>query len=369
MADIARVLLGTTLIAGAALAAPLAAPLAAQQPSAPAAGGSWTLQTSNTTASLRGLHAVSPTVVWASGSRGTVLRTSDGGTTWRATTVAGADSLDFRDIHAMDSLRAVIVSAGQPARIYRTEDGGSSWTMVHQATDTTAFFDGLAFWSAERGIVYSDPVGGSFHLLTTADGGRTWTPVPPSALPAPQQGEASFAASGTGIVVDGKDRVWFSTGGAAVARVYRSTDGGRSWAVAETPVVAGDAGAGIFSLAFLDARRGVAVGGNYRLPTADSANVALTADGGRTWRVPTGRRPGGYRSGAAVVPGASKAIVVAVGTSGSDVSTDGGASWTPLDTTGFNAVHFAGKDAGWAVGDRGRVARWNPEAARKVAGF
>ncbi|MFN2564698.1 MAG: WD40/YVTN/BNR-like repeat-containing protein, partial [Gemmatimonadaceae bacterium] len=135
--------------------------------------------------------------------------------------------------------------------------------------------------------------------------------------------------------------------------------GGISWQVASTPVRAGMSSRGIFSIAFADARRGVAVGGDYQRPEDTVANVAVTDDGGATWRLATGR-PRGYRSGVAYVPGTDGRALVAVGTSGSDYSTDGGETWTPVDTVGFNSVAFArGRStAGWAVGARGRIARW-----------
>ena len=336
------------------------ATLVALAAAASTAEAQWTPQRSGTTASLRGLHAVNDSVVWASGTKGTVLRTVDGGARWEAHVVTGADSLDFRDVQGLDARTAVVASAGNPARLYRTADGGRRWTQVYQHPDTTAFFDGLTFWDARNGVVYSDPVGGRWVVLLTSDGGRTWRPLPSEALPAPLAGEASFAASGTGIAAMRPGTVWFATGGGRAARVFRSEDRGRRWTAAETPVVAGEGAAGIFSIAFADRRRGVAVGGVYTKPASDSANAAVTTDGGRSWRLPKGRRPGGYRSGAAAVPGTRGRTFVAVGTTGTDLSTDGGESWTAIGTEGFNSVTFATRDDGWAVGDKGRVARWTP---------
>ena len=43
----------------------------------------WTVQTSGVSARLRGVSAVSNRVAWASGADSTVLRTTDGGTTWK----------------------------------------------------------------------------------------------------------------------------------------------------------------------------------------------------------------------------------------------------------------------------------------------
>ncbi|HEX2092997.1 MAG TPA: hypothetical protein VHG28_11365, partial [Longimicrobiaceae bacterium] len=196
---------------------------------------------------------------------------------------------------------------------------------------------------------------GRFLVLTTRDG-ATWSPVPPESLPPALPGEAAFAASGTGIAVRG-DRVWFGTGGAAQARVFRSEDRGRTWTVVPTPLAAGSAGAGIFSLTFWDDRNGVAVGGDYTKPGESAGNAARTEDGGRIWRPIRGAPPRGYRSGVAYVPGTTPLLLVAVGTSGSDYSVDGGESWTPIDTVGYNAVAAAGPDAVWAVGPGGRIAK------------
>ena len=89
-------------------------------------GTQWIGQTSGTTARLRGLCVVDERVVWASGAGGTVLRTTDGGTTWEKKPIKGAEALDFRDIEAFDVRTAYALSIGEGnmSRIYKTEDGG-----------------------------------------------------------------------------------------------------------------------------------------------------------------------------------------------------------------------------------------------------
>jgi photosystem II stability/assembly factor-like uncharacterized protein len=325
------------------------------------ASAQWEVQASGTTASLRGLSVVDNRVAWASGTRGTVVRTTDGGATWRVMTVPGADSLDFRDIAAFDARRAYVLSigTGSASRIYKTTDGGTTWALQFTNPDTAAFYDCFDFWSPERGLALSDPVGGRFRVIGTSDGGASWTELPAERMPPALPGEAAFAASGTCLVAHGPDNVWIASGGGSGARVYRSGTGGVSWQVASTPFRSGAGSRGIFSIAFADARRGVAVGGDYQAPTDTTANVALTDDGGATWRRATGR-PRGYRSGVAHMPGMDGELLVAVGTSGSDWSFDGGDTWSPVDTAAFNTVAFTRgwPAAGWAVGPAGRIAKW-----------
>lgn len=316
----------------------------------------WTPQTSGTTARLRGVSAASKLVVWASGSGGTFARTTDGGTTWHSAVVPGGEQLDFRDVEAVDANTAYLLSIGQGAqsRIYKTTSGGRDWAVQFQNQNPKAFFDAFAFWDSRTGIAMSDPVDGKFVLVKTTDGGSSWSELPRGGLPAALEGEAAFAASGTCIAVQGKSNVWFGTGGASAARVFRSTDGGKSWKVATTSIAAGSASSGIFSIAFRDAKNGIAVGGDYRKENEGGNNVAITTDGGATWRLSRGPRPAGFRSAVAYVEG--RPSVIAVGPSGSDLSTDDGMSWLSLASVGYHALSFAhGSNTGWAVGEKGRI--------------
>src|SRR5512143_1984285 len=306
----------------------------------------WTPQRSNTTASLRGVAAVSDRVAWASGAQGTYLITTDGGATWTAAQVPGAEKLDFRDVHAIDERTAWLMAAGpgDASRIYHTKDGGAHWTLQFVNPDATGFFDAIAFWDAQHGLAVGDPVRGRFVILETADGGAHWAKrAGPAALPQ----ERAFAASGTCLIVSGYRDAWFATGG---GRVFRSNNRGATWTAADTPVRHDSSGAGIFSLAFAGAGHGVAVGGDYTKPEADEHNVAVTADGGRTWTEPPSR-PAGFRSAVVYVPALH--AWVATGTSGSDFSTDDVGTWRRFDTAAYNAIGFP-----FAVGPKGSVARF-----------
>jgi photosystem II stability/assembly factor-like uncharacterized protein len=328
-----------------------------------AAAAQWMPQQSNTNAEFRGLVALSPTVVWASGTQGRVAKTTDGGKTWKIDTVSGAASLDLRDIDARTISHAHAMSAGEAekgqAKIFRTTDG-RTWTKQFDTDEKGVFLDAISFWDARNGIAFGDPIGGRLFLLVTADGGTTWSRVPTESAPAMLPGEAAFAASGTCITVQGTSNVWIGTGGAARARVFRSTDRGHTWTVADTPVQAGGSASGIFSIAFSDAMHGVVVGGQYTAPRAPLDNVALTSDGGKTWRRASGTMPVGYMSGVAFIPETNGRSLVAVGLGGTALSNDGGDNWTMVDTLGYNSVAFASKTDGWAVGPRGRIAKWSP---------
>ena len=313
------------------------------------------VQDNGTDAQLRGISAVSPKVAWASGTKGTVLRTLDGGQTWKNVSVAGAEALDFRDVQAFDAQTAFVLSIGpgEQSRIYKTNDGGQHWKLQFTNSNAKAFYDCFAFWDRTHGIALSDSVDGKFVLLETTDG-NTWNELHPRTLPAALPNEGAFAASGTCLITAGKQDVWFVTGGPA-ARVFYSTDRGRTWTVVSTPILSGEPSQGIFSIAFWDNKHGVIAGGDYKNPKAADKNAAFTTDGGKTW-ILAEKPPSGYRSAVVVAFKFSRPVLVAVGITGMDSSYDGGKTWFAKDGEEYNAVSF-GKNDGWAVGPHGRLAR------------
>ncbi len=314
----------------------------------------WQRQAVGTQADFRGLCVVSARCAWVSGTRGTYARTTDGGKTWAVGTVPGADKLDFRDVEAFGEATAYLLSAGpgDASRIYKTTDGGKTWALQFQSADPAAFLDALAFWDERNGIALGDPVNGRFQLIQTTDGGAAWKRLAEKTLSSALPGEGAFAASGTCLVTHGQRDVWFATGGARSARVFHSRDRGRTWEVSETPVVAGAASAGIFSITFRDPQHGMVVGGDYRKPHDAGAHVATTSDGGKTWTVRSRGLP--YRSAVAWAGDGW----IAVGTSGSEVSRDDGVTWKALDRENYNSVGFAPGGEGWAAGPKGRIAKF-----------
>jgi photosystem II stability/assembly factor-like uncharacterized protein len=315
----------------------------------------WTPHSSGTTASLRGVSALSAKNVWASGTGGTYLETTDAGASWRAAIVPGAEQLDFRGVRAVDQRTIYLLSSGtgDKSRIYKTTDGGSHWMLQFTNPDPQGFFDALAFWNASHGVVLGDPVDGHFVILTTIDGGEHWVrQTGPDALP----NEGAFAASNSCLTVLGDGEIWFASGGPGAARIFHSRDGGRTWIGATTPIRNDAASAGVFSLGFSDPKHGVAVGGDYTKGADASHNVAVSSDGGRTWTEPFRNHPAGFRSAVAFLVG--RGMWITTGPSGSDVSTDNGNTWKQFDSGDFNAVSFTPDGTGWAVGPKGRVAEF-----------
>ena len=321
-----------------------------------------TPQKSNTTEDLRGVSVLSNRVAWASGTHGTYLRTTDGGNTWQAAQVQGAESLDFRDVEAFSADLAYLLSAGpgDQSRIYKTTDGGKNWALQFTSKNPKGFFDCMAFWDRDRGIVLGDPVADNtgtlrFELISTDDGGKNWKPLSLDVLPPAVEGEGAFAASGTCISVQGNSNVWFATGGKA-ARVFHSSNAGKTWAVADTPMIHGSDSAGIFSIAFRDASHGVIAGGDYKHPEQDGHNLAFTQDGGLTWKLST-ISPQTYFSAIGFAkPGSEGPAVLVVGSARAAYADDvAKTSWQKIWDLKLNALSISPTGEAIAVGPKGLI--------------
>jgi photosystem II stability/assembly factor-like uncharacterized protein len=333
--------LAGVILAAAALALPTAA-AAHQKPPR------WKPVPTGSTQQYRGLDAVDKRTAWVGGSDGEVLRTTDGGRTWKDVSPPDTTGLLFRDVEADGAQRASVlaIGEGEASRIYRTTDGGRHWDLVFVNDDPAAFYDCMDFFDGgRRGLALSDPVGGKFRILGTFDSGRSWHVLPTRGMPDAVEGEFAFAASGSCLVTHGDRDAWFGSGGGA-ARVFHSRDGGFTWKVKEAPVPAGEA-AGVFSFAFRSSRDGVLVGGDVLAP--ENGGSGFTRDGDR-WRA--GADPSGYRSSVDWLGD----TLIAVGPNGSDVSYDGARHWKAFDTAQYDAVDCVDGTC-WASGPAGAVAR------------
>ena len=114
---------------------------------------------------------------------------------------------------------------------------------------------------------------------------------------------------------------------------------------------------GIATLAVRDPYNLMAAGGNIGGPAIYTSNIAVTSDGGATWRLVA--RPGmsGAIYGSSYVTGMSTPAAVVVSPNGAQYSADNGASWTSLDSRSYWAVAFAPNGTGWMVGPQGRITK------------
>jgi hypothetical protein len=357
----------------------------------------WQMQTSNTTADLRGIHSVGNGVAWASGTNGTVLRTEDGGYVWQTCAVPpGAEKLDFRGIQAFDANTAIVMSSGKGdlSRLYKTKDGCHTWKLIFTNPDADGFWDAIFFEYHHVGWLLGDPSKGSFALFGSHDDGRTWIRQQNKGLNASPDAQGAFAASNSSLL-SVLGFVVFGTGGPAGARVYSMVTGavciddcsdklltrireGResSWTKQGVPIGNHSEASGIFSLA----RRGhpladnlggsifVAVGGDYSKPDDATATAAYSNMGGDKWMAAQ-TQPHGYRS--SVAYDSSTKTWITVGPNGTDISTDDGRNWravhpnaalheTPDADRNWNAISLP-----FVVGPHGRIGKLDPAALTK----
>jgi photosystem II stability/assembly factor-like uncharacterized protein len=314
-------------------------------------------QQSGTDALLIGVSPVDDNVVWVAGTRGTWVRTVNGGETWETGQIPGADSVQFRDVHAVDANTAFVLSIGfgDDSRIYRTDDAGENWDLQFMGEDPRGFYDCFDFWGSDRAVAIGDEIDGTVSMLSTENGGESWEKVPTGRLPAAQEGEGSFAASGTCLVTRPGGLAWIVASNPVVGRLLHTDNYGESWMVDTLPLTV-RAGSGPQSVSFRDDSHGMVFqGGDSSEPTDVSA--AYSEDGGATW-TPRARPPlevGVW--GATYVPGSSPATLIAVSPSGATFTLDEGMSWAAINDNDYWAVAFASPDAGWAVGRNGRITK------------
>ena len=297
-----------------------------------AASATWTPQTSGVTARLRGVSAVNDRVVWASGTERDGAADDRRRRHMEAVPVPDAAQLDFRDIDAFSESTAYVMSIGngEASRIYKTVDGGRQWTLQLANKDPKIFLDAMAFWSPDAGIAFSDSVDGQFVIFSTTNGGRTWERVPADRLPPALPNEGAYAASGTNVAVSAQRM----SGSPPPPRACCTRPiAGSTWTVAQTPV-ATSAAAGIFSIAFRDARTASSSAATIQKEREAVDNAAVTADGGKTWTLVKGSLRLPFRCR---LPAGIEAHLDCRRPPRSRLSTDDGSTWTPVPGPGFHA--------------------------------
>lgn len=276
--------------------------------------------------SLRGLAVLNDQVIWTSGSGGTVGRSLDGGKTWEWNKVPGFEKREFRDIEALDQNTAIVIAIAEPGNILKTTDGGKTWKTVFTDTTKGVFMDAMDFANAKYGMVIGDPIGDELYVLTTKDGGESWSRFRSGKLKM-EKGEAFFAASGTNIVHHGRD-LYTAVSGGMISRLIRNGE------AVELPLAKGKETTGAYSIAVYKDQAAV-VGGNYTSDTARAGNCVLfKLSQPGSFRTPA-EPPHGYRSCVEFITGGQ---LICCGTSGVDVSNDLGMHWTLISKESYNVV-------------------------------
>jgi photosystem II stability/assembly factor-like uncharacterized protein len=298
-------------------------------------------------ASLRGLSVVDDNIVWVSGSSGTVGKSLDAGKSWTWITVKGFEKTEFRDIEAFDKNTAVIMGITEPAQILRTEDGGQTWKVVFKDGSKGMFLDAMDFWNSQNGIVIGDPLNGHFFIAKTFDGGKTWSELPQKNQPMADSGEACFASSGTNIRMLNKTKAIFASGGLS-AHVFIHDK------KISIPILQGKESTGANSIAVNDKKTMIVVGGDFMKKDDTEKNCVITTDGGATWVSPK-TSPTGYRS---CVEYLAKNKWITCGLNGVDISNNNGINWNNISEQSFHVCRKAKKgNAVYFAGNRGRVGK------------
>jgi hypothetical protein len=351
----------------------------------------WTLQTSNTTADLRGIHSIGNGVAWASGTNGTVLRTEDSGYVWQTCSIPpGAERLDFRGVQAFDANTAIVMSSGKSdlSRLYKTTDGCHSWKLRFTNPDPEGFWDAIEFADRNFGVLFGDPVRQRFYARQTSDGGLHWSSFKHDEALAVGKAKAGvFAASNSSLLLTPNPNFFFAIANVGNnCRIYRSTFGESCdektkmhhpcpkgfnwWEPEDIAILSNGESSGVFSVAVwmtdsLELQTMVAVGGDYRKP--ENGSASRSEEGGTDWQ-PAHTPPHGYRS--SVAYDAPTKSWITVGPNGTDISTDDGKNWRPLRPNpgtheptdadrNWNAISLP-----FVVGPHGRIGKLNPAALK-----
>ncbi len=276
--------------------------------------------------SLRGLCPVNDRIIWVSGSGGTVGVSTDGGIIWKWITVPHYEKTDFRDIEAFSETEAVIMGITDPAIILKTKDGGKTWVPVFQDTSRSLFLDAMDF-TGDKGIVLGDPIHNRVFLAESDNKGDGWKEIISNNRPGPAYGEAFFAASGSNIKWLNEFQYAFVSGG-KLSALYVDHQGKFALQLSQ-----GKESTGANSIAVnpFDSNQGFVTGGDFSKDSIDSGNAVLIRFHPFHQQVPS-NPPHGYRS---CVEYISDKKLLTCGTSGVDISEDGGMNWQLINKRGF----------------------------------
>lgn len=324
--------------------------------------------------SFRGLSVVNDNIVWVSGSKGSVLRTTNSGKTWDTLNPKDYCHKDFRDIHAWNSKHAVIMSSGDSSVLLETKDGGVSWKLIYHDNRKGSFFDAIDV-QKNNILLVGDGIPNQNPYIILIDKNRKvhyfndfpfvhfehfwhW------ACLAGRRNDTFtfFAASGSnvqwfgknrfGIIPVSRDSSYYITG------KYSKRKPMKNWAkekyksnslmfdqLSNIPFKSQKAG-GAYSFLAIDKSTILAVGGSFYMPDSGNQSAFYSNDQGKNWQVAS-TSVSGYRSGLAYHP--KTKLCISTGPNGTDFSTDKGKNWKTTQLGGFNVCAFS-KQYLWLAG-------------------
>jgi len=289
--------------------------------------------------------------VWYAANNGNYgYQSLNGGKNFVGNIVKDTLKLEFRSI-AQTKDNVFVLSVGNPGLLYRISKDEKETQLVYQENGKKVFYDAMQFWNDKEGIAVGDPTEDCFSLITTNDGGQSWTKTSCKNLPKLSDGEAFFAASNTNINIK-ENKVWIVSGGKK-SNVFYSDDKGKSWQVTPTPIIQGSSMTGIFSADFYNQKIGFATGGDYEKPNQNFGNKIITLDGGKTWSLVGENEGFGYGSCVQFVPNSNGNELITVGASGVFYSFDQGKKWTKIaDYKDLFTIRFIDSKTAIAAGNK-----------------
>jgi hypothetical protein len=301
--------------------------------------------------SFRGLSVVDDQVLWVSGSEGTVGVSTNGGNTWKWIRVPHYEKSDFRDIEAFSDHEAIIMGITEPAVILLTTDGGNSWTTNWKDTSKSAFLDAMDF-AGDHASVVGDPVLNHIFFAESSDRGRRWNISSPSDFMPAETGESFFAASGSNIQ-HRTDGSWVLVSGGKKSCIY--------FGKYRIPLLMAQGkettGANSIAINPFNSNQAFIVGGDFKHDTVQSGNSLLIQMDPFVQKMPF-TPPHGYRSCVEYITGNQ---MICCGTSGVDISSDGGLHWKLISDKSFHVCRKSKKgNAVFLAGSHGSIARWQP---------
>lgn len=235
---------------------------------------------------------------------------------------------EFRAVAATSS-DFFMLSAGNPALLYKTEP--HTMQLVYTQNQENTFFNAMKFRNEKEGFAVGDPdKNGFFQILKTHNGGKNWYVF--VNLPLSETNEHLFAASNSCLSVS-ENTIRFVTGG-ATSHFYTLID--TNWEKYPLPLQSGTPWQGAYSVDFFNDKQGIVAGGDSQNPQTTQNNLALTFDGGKTWKNVANSM--GYISCIQYLPQTNGKEIIATGTSGIWYSSDQGKHWKKLSDEEFYAI-------------------------------